>query len=338
MSGKFATMGIPARDGTILAVEKINRGGGVCGRSINLIIKDDGGEPSASLERARELSNLGVRYIIGPLTSACGSAVIPFINSSGILTISPTTTSESLADRKDLFIKFSPKASDYGQHIALDASRFENGTWVVLRDSKNRSFCDSFVKGLDMAFAQMGMDPTRSVEFDSSAKISYRELARQTLDLDPEGVIFCTASIDAAILSQHLKRSRPDLRLYSSEWAISKSLIENGGQFVEGLVFFSVMNFSDSSEKYRNFLESYRDRFGNDPTLAAMNYYETVDILSKAFGDDCSVTDPVSLADTIIGRDIYHGLQRDFRFDSDGDAMVPLMKHTIEDGEFVKVP
>lgn len=98
------------------------------------------------------------------------------------------------------------------------------------------------------------------------------------------------------------------------------------------------MNFSDSSKEYESFRDSYRDRFGSEPTLAAMNYYETVDILKEAFRKDCSVKNPASLVDAIISRDNYHGLQRDFRFDPEGDALLPLMKHTIGNGGFVKAP
>jgi len=340
LSGKFATMGVTARDGAVLAVEELNSADGICGQHVELIIKDDAGDPSLAVTQVNSLFDLGVRYLIGPLTSASGAAILPVINQKGILTISPTTTSEALADKKDLFIKFSPNANQYGKMIGMEAHNQAGyeGSPVAVYDSRNEKFCTSFMEGLDKSYVDVGRSKISRIAFNSSKQVSYRELAREILELSPSDVVFCSSSLDTAVISQHLKRGDPDIDLYSTEWAISPSLVENGGEFVEGLTFYSVMDFSDMSRKNQDFRSSYKSRFGTDPTLAAMSYYETVNVLSEAFNNDCGTTEPQSLVETITRAKSFNGVQRDFRFDREGDALIPLMKHVIRNGRFTRTP
>jgi ABC-type branched-subunit amino acid transport system substrate-binding protein len=208
---------------------------------------------------------------------------------------------------------------------------------LVIDDTGNPVFCKSFISGIEKALQDTDGKDTVRLSFDSSNQPSFRELASRGLALEAEAVVFCSSSIDTAVLSQHLKLGDPGLDLYSAEWAVSANLLENGGEFVEGLSFYSVMNHSDDSETFNVFRDRYRQRFGIVPNLAAMNYYETVNVLSEALSQDCSVTEPSALLETIVTTGMFQGVQRGFHFDKEGDAVVPLMKHLIKEGKFVRI-
>ena len=60
LSGKYAAMGTSARNGALLAVEEINGAGGIDGRPLSLEIKDDAGNPDASLKAAQDLALEGI--------------------------------------------------------------------------------------------------------------------------------------------------------------------------------------------------------------------------------------------------------------------------------------
>lgn len=51
LTGKRGELGVEARDGAQLAVEEINANGGIHGRHITLLVRDDQGDP----ERARQV-------------------------------------------------------------------------------------------------------------------------------------------------------------------------------------------------------------------------------------------------------------------------------------------
>lgn len=70
LSGPTQIVGMPMRYGAEIARDEINAAGGIAGREVELVVRDDRGDPSQSVANARELTSAGVNLILGvPLTS-----------------------------------------------------------------------------------------------------------------------------------------------------------------------------------------------------------------------------------------------------------------------------
>src|SRR6476620_2189227 len=81
VSGDLAFMGMPKLHGTQLAVEEINKKGGILGRQIELIHLDPQGDNARYQEFARRLlSRDKVDVLIGGITSASREAIRPIID------------------------------------------------------------------------------------------------------------------------------------------------------------------------------------------------------------------------------------------------------------------
>ncbi|RME44349.1 MAG: ABC transporter substrate-binding protein [Chloroflexi bacterium] len=79
LSGAAAAYGRSARDGLHLAVDEINRSGGLLGRPIAIILEDEG-SPTQAVERARRLVRQeGVQFLIGIDSSAVAEAIAPLL-------------------------------------------------------------------------------------------------------------------------------------------------------------------------------------------------------------------------------------------------------------------
>ena len=81
ISGDLAFMGLPKLHGSQLAVEEINKAGGILGRPIELIHLDPQGDNARYQEFTRRLLNRDkVDVLIGGITSASREAVRPIVN------------------------------------------------------------------------------------------------------------------------------------------------------------------------------------------------------------------------------------------------------------------
>jgi len=118
LSGKFADLGATARDGALLAIEEFNQEGGINGRTIEMVILDDGGDPQVAPGLVEEVSAAGIQFIIGPFTTASGTAVLPVINRKKILTISGSTMGENLENQVDYYIKLNPSTKAFGVELS----------------------------------------------------------------------------------------------------------------------------------------------------------------------------------------------------------------------------
>src|SRR5882672_7416552 len=88
VSGDLAFMGMPKLHGSQLAVEEINKKGGILGRQIELVHLDPQGDNARYQEFARRLlSKDKVDVLIGGITSASREAVRPIINRTDTLYI-----------------------------------------------------------------------------------------------------------------------------------------------------------------------------------------------------------------------------------------------------------
>lgn len=101
LSGPAASIGQGDQDGINLAVQQINAKGGILGRCVTLVTKDDAGDPTQASSAARELTGQDqVSAVIGPLLSSNTSAVLPVIDTAKILEASVGSPPDSLDPNK----------------------------------------------------------------------------------------------------------------------------------------------------------------------------------------------------------------------------------------------
>jgi branched-chain amino acid transport system substrate-binding protein len=77
LTGRPSTFGVHVRNGFILALEQINRSGGIDGRPIELIVKDDKANSAQAQRVDQELLDAGVVAIIGHSLSTPTVASVP---------------------------------------------------------------------------------------------------------------------------------------------------------------------------------------------------------------------------------------------------------------------
>jgi branched-chain amino acid transport system substrate-binding protein len=91
MSGPLAIGGVPGRQGAIMALEEINQKGGVLGRPLQFITRDDKTQPEEAGKAFREIATQGVLLTMGTSGSATSAAMnslarelkIPFFTMMG---------------------------------------------------------------------------------------------------------------------------------------------------------------------------------------------------------------------------------------------------------------
>ncbi|MDR1473167.1 MAG: ABC transporter substrate-binding protein [Lactobacillales bacterium] len=102
LSGSAAAYGNVELNGVRLAVKEINQAGGIDGKKIKLVYKDNKTENAESSSVALNLIvNSKIAAMIGPATSGAIQAVTPVVNCLGVPTITPSGTADALTVQKD---------------------------------------------------------------------------------------------------------------------------------------------------------------------------------------------------------------------------------------------
>ena len=97
LTGNVASYGQAALAGGKMAVDEINKAGGINGKKLRIVEADNKSEPSESGNAATKLiSQNKLIGIVGPATSGCTMAAEPIVTASKLPVVAPTATAESI--------------------------------------------------------------------------------------------------------------------------------------------------------------------------------------------------------------------------------------------------
>ncbi|WP_432738507.1 ABC transporter substrate-binding protein [Maridesulfovibrio sp. FT414] len=336
LSGKYSDMGKTCRDGALLAVEEINRAGGINGRKLALVIKDDGSSPASSLERARELQTLGLKIIIGPFTSSSAAKTLDFINKNKILTIGPVVAGDQLAEKDDYFIKLYPSSKLFGTELGKLAVSMGLRNPAIITDSNNRVYAEPMAKAFKDQLRKSGAAISTEMEFNSAEKVSYAELIEKILPPRPDAMLIIAGPLHTAMIAQQLRIKGSSIPCMSSSWAANEDLISGGGNAVEGMLMYVPFDRNSTIRAFNDFQKAYENRFSSIPSFCSAFNYEAVKLLAGAIKNSGAVS-PEELRTVITDNMPHKGLQENYFIDANGDAQRPLVLQTIKDGKFINV-
>lgn len=149
-SGQSAFTG-PYRNGAHLAIDEINAAGGVLGRPLELISRDDGGKPEEAVRAANELvDSEKVVALTGTFLSNIGLAVSDFAKQRKILFLASEALSDALTWQRGNRYTFRVRSSTYMQSAMLveQVARLPAKRWAILAPNFEfgHSAADTFKK------------------------------------------------------------------------------------------------------------------------------------------------------------------------------------------------
>jgi len=99
LTGPVAAYGDQVKNGAQVAVDQINKNGGILGEQVVLKLADDAGEPKQGVSAANQIVGEGIRFVVGPVTSGVAMPASDVLAENGVLMVTPTATTPDLTKR-----------------------------------------------------------------------------------------------------------------------------------------------------------------------------------------------------------------------------------------------
>lgn len=331
LTGKYPELGREIRDGAFLAIEEINKNGGIRGRKLQLLIKDNKGDREVAKSNYLEFINEDVIAVIGPATSTTARAILPLIDMHRLLTISPTVSATEFSFRDDYFISLEPNNRQFGETFAkYIRENLKPKRIVIIVDEINpvytMDFAGSFIKNLDKdTFIKTISFREGSTDFDF--------MIRNALRHEPDLILLVTDAFNSAILTQKIKNFKPQIKIAISPWGRGHVFLHHTGYISEGV--FSV-GFYDESYKEESFLK-FKDKFikifGYSPESYAINGYNAVMIIKEAI---LNGADRNTIREKILNVS-FNGLLGEIKINRYGDTETKPFVVIVRNGIFEKL-
>ena len=333
LTGRVAGLGIAGRDGALLAVEEVNAAGGINGRGVNLVVKDDKQNPEVALKAVQELVQQDVVAIIGHMTSSMSSVTLPIINKAKKVMISPTSKSDIFSGKDDYFLRVTSASSFNATKIAkLSYQEMGRRKFAIVYDVNNKAFTESWMQQFSSPYQALGGKVVVAKEFLSgSPDLSFLTLVKEVLASEPDALLILASALDTALIMQQLKKVEAEIPVFASEWSFTSDLLNYGGKAVEGLTSYHSFNTSSTRQLYLDYKKRFIRRFGYEPSFASVLSYDATKLLLEGVKRN---SNPAQIKQSLLGIGTFSGLQSDIKLDQYGDVTRELFRTVIADGHF----
>ncbi len=334
MTGKQAELGVQERNGVLLAVEEINARDGIDGRKIELLVRDDRGVPETARSVDRELIDAGVVAIIGHATSGQTTAGLQVTNPAKMVLLSPTTSTPELSGLDDSFFRVYPTFKDSAQSFAEYAYKTTGvKSLAVIYDTDNAAYAQTYSKVFSTQFVAQGGAIAGELSFSSAAQPDFQALLETLRKRDADGLLIVASDIDTAFIAQRVRIMGWDIPLLTSAWAQTETLINNGGNAVDGLLLEQSYAPNSQAPRFSTFKSNFNVRFGQSPSFGAAFGYEAAMVLAFALKNTRGKADGLKRA--LLEVQDFKGLVDNFSLDRFGDVKRPFYLTVIKDSKFV---
>lgn len=335
LSGAKSELGVNGRNGALLAVEDINRQGGIRGRTLELVVTDDKNDPLTAVEVDRRLADQGIRVVVGHMISGVAEGTVAQANARNLLLISPTISTEELTAIDDFFIRIIPSNAVQGGSLAQAALRQTGARNIaIVYDRRNEAFAQPIIKAFTAALGQGGGRIVMTETFQRQGEFS--GIIQAIGQSGADGVLMIASALDAGMFCQQSRKAAVKLPLFLPMWTMTNDFIQAGGEDADGAYLISQVDLGDQTPAYRQFRQTYQERYGEEPTFAAILSYDATFV--AASGIEAAGNDSASrIKAAILRRGEFSGLQGKLHIDPYGDLQTGYYLYRVQAGAFQKV-
>ncbi|WP_428668883.1 ABC transporter substrate-binding protein [Reyranella sp.] len=276
----FAAFLEPYKKGWELAVEEVNAAGGVLGKKVEIVSRDDNGNPADAVRAAEELlSREKVAFLIGTFPSNVGLAVADFAKQRKTLFIAAEPLTDKIVWDAGNAYTFRLRASTYMQTAMLipDAAKLKKKRWAVVYPNYE------YGQSATAAFKKLLKEKQPDVEFVAEqasplGKIDAGAVAQALADAKPDAIFSSLFGPDLAKFVREgtqrgLFKGVEVFNLLAGEPEYLDPLKEEtpDGWYVTGYPWSEI-----KTPEHAKFLAAYQAKFKDYPRLGSIVGYSTV--------------------------------------------------------------
>jgi len=287
-TGPSSDFGVLMLQGVQLATEEINTVGGYLGRHIELVIKDDQGNPDIGLKGSQELVAQGVTATLGFCNTGVAQKSLDIFQNAKLPLIIPCATGTPLTTKypapESYIFRTSPRDAIQAPFVVEEIVR--RGWTKVAIFADTTGYGDAGLKDVEAALATKNLKAVHVARFSLGVK-DLREELKAARDTGADVVFSYTVGSENAVIAN----GRKDLKWKVPQvgaWPLSFPFFINGAkEAAEGAMMAQSFIAEPNNERRASFLSAYKRKFNKPmavPMAAAQAYDATYLLTYSLFG------------------------------------------------------
>jgi branched-chain amino acid transport system substrate-binding protein len=318
VTGPAAESGGYAIKGAKLALEAVNKAGGILGKQAELIVEDDQTtNPGIVLAFSKLASQSDIVGFLGSIRSTQVHAMAPDVLKLGKPVMIGGTDPNLTHMGNQWLFRCRPNDSYSGRVIAeYGVSTLGKKKWFVLHSTD--AFGTAGGKALTDALTKLGVTTTDQGYANQSQDFTPVVLAIKQSGADILGTYF-TFENDLGIFGRQLRQLGVTIPWVGSPSIVNITALKLAGPALYNT--FGVADYAeDSSDAAKAFGKIYRDATKVAPDNQSSWTYDAINVLSQGINKAGS-TDPAKIREAILAIKNYAGAEGEYNFDQNGDGL-----------------
>jgi branched-chain amino acid transport system substrate-binding protein len=330
-TGAAASYGDSMKKGIDMALEEARADGSMVAGS-QFLWGDSGTDPDQAMREFRRLTDEGAKLVIVATTSGEARAILPLLDETNTLALSPSASAPSLTkDSKRFFRVF---ASD--ELEGRRAGRF-------LREDQDRATTLIYAEDSEQA---RGIEPPFRLVYEQAMQgrvvdrisLSDPNWLQQSADAlaanNPESVYIIGYAEKSIEVLRQLRGKNFEGTICLTSAFYSGEVIDQYPELMEGIFFPQpAFDMQDERDLVQNFVTGFRSKYGHDPDIYAAHAYDAARIVVHV-SREADVFDANELKKALqfsIGE--FPGVTGIIKFNDFGDVHHNPIMFTIREGK-----
>ncbi len=343
VTGRASFLGVPESRTLEMMVEKINATGGINGDTIELIIKDDGGQKEKAVSYAKQLiEEERVFAILGPSTTGNTLAIKSLCEKSGMLLIS-CASSKGIVDPVAPHVFKTPQNDSLAVRMIMQNMKANHITKIALAVG-GTGFGKMGKMFSEQLAPEYGIEIVASEVYAPNVTDLSSLVAKWKAMGNIQAVINWSIVPAQTILAKNMRQAGWDVPFYLSHGFGNIKYVEVGGKAVEGVIFpagrlLVADSLPDSNPQKKvlvDYKNAYETKFNEPVSTFGGHGYDALMILVKAL-EKVGKADVEKVRSTIENM-TFVGTGGVFNFtpeDHSGLKIDAFEMMTVKDGKFV---
>ncbi|MBI4150065.1 ABC transporter substrate-binding protein [Candidatus Woesearchaeota archaeon] len=329
LTGDVASIGQMVQQSVALAVDEVNKEGGINGRPLRIIYEDGQCGPTEATKAAQKLVNIDrVPVIVGGLCSSETLAAAPIADGKTVL-LSPCSSNPDITDAGDYVFRAYPSDSFQGKFAAEYA--FENYGKKAAILYCNSDWCVGLKDVFGQRFKELGGQVVAVEAFEQNS----RDLKTQLLKVKNAnpGIVYMPSYTEATIVGlKQAKELGINMQFLGGDAWDDAKIYEGAGNAAEGIQFVVPDVPWPADFKQKMIAKTGK----TDTPVCVPQAYDDVKMIANAMRKVGA--DPAKIKDELYKVQNYQGVSGTISFDENGDLKeATYVVKEVQDGKAVEL-
>jgi branched-chain amino acid transport system substrate-binding protein len=331
LTGSGAVWGQNAKMSMDIALDEINKAGGVLERKIELMYEDDRTDPTVAVSALRKLIDIDhIQVVIGVIPSSNVLAMAPICEKEHIVLLSSGASNPKITYAGEyIFRNWQSDAleGDIDAKFAYDNLKWRKPAIIYVRNAYGEGLKDVFINALEKLSGKVTLS-----EGYKQGDTDFRSILTKIKRSDADGIYMPGYPEEMPRIIKQARELDLKQSFLSVQAFSDPDVIKAAVPAAEGMIYSMPAPPDSNDPVVKNYYASYQKKYGKKPGVCGDTSYDALKIIVWAIENAKSFQAP-DIQKQLTKLKDFPGAAGKTTFDEYGDAVKDFVFMTIKNGK-----